>query len=143
MAARALRCRDCGVDTAPIAGNAHYYWLRPELWRRVTRHDRARFLCLACLARRLRRPLRAYEFGSTPAEVIARIILRHGCYDRAQRRLLLRLATGPRPLGERQRDLARCGHHFICIASIRTMHALHKSDRWTHANLQSRANEPK
>lgn len=88
--------------------------LRRDLWLRVTRHDRARYLCLPCLARRLRRRLCAYEFALTPQEILARMWLHDPDLrlTRSQRRRLLRCAELRRPLGQRQQDLARIGRHY-------------------------------
>jgi hypothetical protein len=59
LTGRLTSCRDC--DSA----DPEVYWLRNDLWLRAVPTRRGN-LCLACLARRLGRPLVAEDFVDQP-----------------------------------------------------------------------------
>jgi hypothetical protein len=61
LAGRLVACRDC--DRA----DPEFYMLKNYLWRSAIPSGRG-CLCLACLAKRLCRPLVAADFGTSPDE---------------------------------------------------------------------------
>ena len=63
MNAQNWLCMDCGKNTSEASSD--YYMLRNRLWRMlVPRSQRHGMLCLACVERRLGRPLRTGDFRS-------------------------------------------------------------------------------
>jgi hypothetical protein len=66
-----LLCHDCHADISFLHGNAHHCLPDPGVWRRATRRQRIRFLCLDCLENRLGRPLSEADLLLTPAEMFA------------------------------------------------------------------------
>jgi hypothetical protein len=61
LAGRLARCRDCDRE------NPESYMLTRDLWRKAVPSGRGR-LCLACLTKRLGRPLADEDFGQPPGE---------------------------------------------------------------------------
>jgi len=61
LLARLARCRDCERE------NPESYMVSRELWLQAVPTGRG-CLCLACLARRLGRPLVAEDFGDPPID---------------------------------------------------------------------------
>jgi hypothetical protein len=56
-------CLDCGKNT--FLSDDDYYMLRNKLWRQlVPREQRHGMLCLACVSRRLGRPLKPEDFSN-------------------------------------------------------------------------------
>jgi hypothetical protein len=52
------RCRDCRVDTLDMPGAySEYYMVHDHVWAQAGMTPLGGFLCLACLSRRLGRPL--------------------------------------------------------------------------------------
>jgi hypothetical protein len=59
VVAALVRCRDCNRI------NPEWYMLKRDLWLQAVPGGRG-CLCLACLSRRLKRPLVAEDFGELP-----------------------------------------------------------------------------
>lgn len=61
MAVR-LPCKDCRQHTI----NGEYYMVHDEIWALATALKPAKFLCIACLESRIKRPLVAKDFKPCP-----------------------------------------------------------------------------
>lgn len=71
---RRKRCADCRIDIAPMSappGTWHWYMVRDEVWHEAGMCDEG-YLCIACLERRLHRPLTVNDLLDAPVNIGAR-----------------------------------------------------------------------
>lgn len=80
-------CKDCGMNTAPMAGN-EYYAVTDEVWK--AGKGRRHVLCIGCLETRIGRKLKGADFPMLSINFIfpwsARLASRMGAEKKRHRR---------------------------------------------------------